>query len=53
MGDMKHEYHEGPKAGENLERLARAVLQAPKVAAPKENAAKSQSLGSRGFCANR
>jgi hypothetical protein len=32
---MKHEYHEGPKAGENFERLARAVLQAPKVENPK------------------
>jgi hypothetical protein len=29
---MKHEYHEGPKAGENFERFARAILQAPKVA---------------------
>jgi hypothetical protein len=28
---MKHEYHEGPKAGENFERLARVVFQAPKV----------------------
>ena len=33
---MKHEYHEGPKAGENFEKLARAVLQAPKVAFPKK-----------------
>jgi hypothetical protein len=23
---MKHEYHEGPEAGENLEQLARAVF---------------------------
>lgn len=35
-GDMKHEYHEGLKAGENFERFARAVLQAPKLAAPKK-----------------
>ena len=28
------EYHEGPKAGENFEKLERAVLKAPKVAAP-------------------
>jgi hypothetical protein len=33
---MKHEYHEGPKAGENFERLARAVFKAPKAAAPKK-----------------
>ncbi len=33
---MKHEYHEGPKAGENFEQLARAVFQAPKVAVPKK-----------------
>ena len=33
---MKHEYHEGPKAGENFVKLARAVLQAPKVTAPKK-----------------
>lgn len=33
---MKHEYHEGPKAGENFEKLARAVLQAPKVVVPKK-----------------
>jgi hypothetical protein len=30
------EYHEGPKAGENFEKLARAVLKAPKVVAPKK-----------------
>ena len=33
---MKHEYHEGPKAGENFEKLARAVFQAPKVAVLKK-----------------
>jgi hypothetical protein len=33
---VKHEYHEGPKAGENFERLARAVFQAPKMANPKK-----------------
>jgi hypothetical protein len=33
---VKHEYHEGPKAGENFEQLARAVFQAPKVAVPKK-----------------
>ena len=33
---MKPEYHEGPKAGENFEKLARAVFQAPKVVVPKK-----------------
>ena len=33
---MKHEYHEGPKAGENFQKFARAVLQAPKAAVPKK-----------------
>ena len=36
MKGMKHEYHEGPKAGENFEKLARAVLQTPKVMVPKK-----------------
>jgi hypothetical protein len=39
---MKHEYHEGPKAGENFEKLARAVFQAPKTA-PKTQPKKSTS----------
>jgi hypothetical protein len=33
---MKHEYHEGPRAGENFEQLTRAVFQALKVAVPKK-----------------
>jgi hypothetical protein len=33
---VKREYHEGPKAGENFEQLARAVFQAPKFAVPKK-----------------
>jgi hypothetical protein len=33
---MKHEYQEGPKAGENFEQLARAVFQKPKVEVPKK-----------------
>jgi hypothetical protein len=33
---MKHEYHEGPKAGENFERLARAVFQKPKIGVPQK-----------------
>jgi hypothetical protein len=32
--DVKHEYHEGPKAGENFKALATAVLQAKKTTAP-------------------
>jgi hypothetical protein len=28
---MKHEYHEGPKAGENFKKLATVVLQKPKT----------------------
>jgi hypothetical protein len=35
---MKHEYHEGPKTGENFEKLARAVLQAPRLANLEETA---------------
>ena len=31
---MKHEYHEGPKAGENFKALASAVLQAKETTAP-------------------
>jgi hypothetical protein len=31
---MKHEYHEGPKAGENFKALASAVFQAKKTTAP-------------------
>ncbi len=38
---MKHEYHEGPKAGENFKRLATALLQNPKKAVvPKKPKAK-------------
>jgi hypothetical protein len=33
---MKHEYHEGPKAGENFKKFATALLQKPKTVAPKE-----------------
>jgi hypothetical protein len=45
---MKHEYHEGPQAGENFENLARAVFKLPKVAAPKKQpkkAAKRKATG--------
>ena len=30
-GTMKHEYHEGPRAGENFKALATAVFQAKKT----------------------
>jgi hypothetical protein len=33
---MKQEYHEGPKAGERFEKLARAVFKAPKVLVAKK-----------------
>jgi hypothetical protein len=38
---MKHEYHEGLKAGENFEKLARAVLQAPKATSSKKQPKKA------------
>jgi len=31
---MKHEYHEGPKAGENFSSLATAIFQAKKTSVP-------------------
>jgi hypothetical protein len=31
---MKHEYHEGPKAGENFKIFATAVFQAKKTTVP-------------------
>jgi hypothetical protein len=34
---MKHEYHEGPKDGENCEQLARAAFQASMIAVPKKH----------------
>jgi hypothetical protein len=33
---MKHEYPEGPKAGENFERLAQVFFRVPKIAAAKK-----------------
>jgi hypothetical protein len=39
---MKHEYHEGPKAGENFVNLATAILQAKKVAVPAGSAPKKK-----------
>jgi hypothetical protein len=36
MEEMKHEYHEGPKAGENFVNLARAVFQTPEAEVPKK-----------------
>jgi hypothetical protein len=47
---MKHEYHEGPKAGESFEQLARAVFQKPKAAVskkqPKKKATRHRTSGS-------
>lgn len=42
---MKHEYHEGPKAGENFQKLAQAVFNAPKVENPKRQPKAKQSKG--------
>jgi hypothetical protein len=36
LRNVKHEYHEGPKAWESFETAARTVFQAPKVAVPKK-----------------
>jgi hypothetical protein len=33
---MKHEYHEGVKAGEDFEKLARIVFQKPRLVVPKK-----------------
>ena len=38
---MKHEYHEGPKAGENFRALATAVFQAKKTTVPAKAAKKA------------
>ncbi len=40
---MKPEYHEGPKAGENFEKMAQAVFQAPKVVEPKKQPKKKST----------
>jgi hypothetical protein len=45
---MKHEYHEGPKAGENFSALAAADLQAKNTTAPaeaKKEAARRKASG--------
>jgi hypothetical protein len=42
---MKHEYHEGPKAGENFKKLATAVLQKPKTTASPKKRAKREPAG--------
>ena len=44
---MKHEYHEGPKAGENFKRLATAVLQKPKIAAAPKKPPKPKPAGKK------
>lgn len=42
---MKHEYHEGPKAGENFKNLATAVFKTKKVANPKRQPKPKPSNG--------
>jgi hypothetical protein len=45
MKEMKHEYHEGPKAGENFKKLATAVLQKPKKAVTPKKPPKAKPHG--------
>jgi hypothetical protein len=40
---VKHEYHEGPKAGENFVKLATAVFQAKKTTVPAKSAPKKKA----------
>jgi hypothetical protein len=42
---MKHEYHEGPKAGENFKKLAAALLQKPRIAAVPKKQPKQKPAG--------
>jgi hypothetical protein len=42
---MKHEYHEGPKAGERFTKLATAVLQKPKKAVAPKKPPKAKTAG--------
>ena len=44
---MKHEYHEGPKAGENFKRLAAALLQKPKIAVAPKKPPKAKPAGKK------
>jgi hypothetical protein len=41
MGNMKHKYHEGPKAGENFEQLARAVSSGTQPSEPEKQPKKT------------
>jgi hypothetical protein len=45
MGGMKHEYHDGPKAGEDLKALATTVFRAKKTTAPAKKAAPRKVSG--------
>jgi hypothetical protein len=47
MGEMKHEYHEGPKAGENFVKLATAVFQAKKTTVRAKSAPKKKKATAR------
>jgi hypothetical protein len=42
---MKHEYHEGPKAGENFKKLATALLQKPRIAVAPKKQPKAKPAG--------
>jgi hypothetical protein len=44
---VKHEYHEGPKAGENFKALATLVLQKPKKAAAPKAKPKQKPAGKK------
>jgi len=44
---MKHEYHEGPKAGENFKRLAAAVLRKPKITVAPKKSPKAKPAGKK------
>jgi hypothetical protein len=44
---MKHEYHEGHKAGENFKKLATALLQKPKIAAAPKKLPKMKPAGNK------
>jgi hypothetical protein len=46
---MKHEYHEGHKAGENFKKLATATFQKPMIVAPGKKQPKSKPLARTGL----
>lgn len=44
---MKHEYHEGPKAGENFKKLATLVVQKPKTTVASKARPNSKPAGKK------